>query len=90
MQRTNLLPIVIFGALAVGASAQVSGPVMGYLPDNGTLRTLFGIPASGWVGDAVTPDRALSLIEMSPDQSRALANQWLEEITYSTAAPSLG
>ncbi len=73
MRRTNLLRIVIFGVLAVGAAAQVSGPVMGYLPDNGALRTLYGIPASGWVGDAIAPDRALSLIEMSPDQSRALA-----------------
>jgi hypothetical protein len=73
MRRTNLLRIVIFGALAMGASAQVQGPVMGYLPDNGALRTLYGIPAAGWVGDGVTPDRALSLITMSPDQSRALA-----------------
>jgi hypothetical protein len=59
--------------LAVGASAQVRGPVMGYLPDNGALRTLYGIPAAGWVGDPIAPDRALSLIEMSPDQSLALA-----------------
>ena len=73
MRRTNLLRVVIFGALTVGASAQVRGPVMGYLPDNGALRTLYGIPAAGWVGDAVTPDRPLSHIEMSPDQSRALA-----------------
>ena len=73
MPRTNLLGIVMAGALAVGASAQVRGPVMGYLPDNGVLRTLYGIPASGWVGDTVPPDRALSRIEMSPDQSRALA-----------------
>jgi hypothetical protein len=73
MRGTNLLLIVIFGALTVGASAQVRGPVMGYLPDNGALRTLYGIPAAGWVGDPIAPDRALSLIEMSPDQSRALA-----------------
>ena len=64
---------LVFLALTGAACAQVRGPVMGYLPDNGALRTLYGIPASGWVGDAVTPDRALSLIEMSPDQSRALA-----------------
>lgn len=63
----------VFLALTGAACAQVGGPVMGYLPDNGALRTLYGIPAAGWVGDAATPDRALSLIEMSPDQSRALA-----------------
>ena len=73
MPRTNLLRVVIFGALTVGACAQVRGPVMGYLPDGGALRTLYGIPAAGWVGDAVAPDRPLSSIEMSPDQSRALA-----------------
>jgi hypothetical protein len=73
MRRTNLVCVLIFGALAVRASAQVTGPVMGYLPDNGALRTLYGIPGSGWVGAAVAPDRALTLIEMSPDQSRALA-----------------
>ncbi len=73
MLPTNLLRILMTGALTVGASAQVRGPVMGYLPDNGALLTLHGIPASGWVGDAVTPDRTLSHIAMSPDQSRALA-----------------
>ncbi len=73
MRRTNLVRLAIFGALAVRASAQVQGPVIGYLPDNGGLRTLYGIPAAGWVGDAVPTDRALSLIEISPDESRGLA-----------------
>jgi hypothetical protein len=72
MPRMNLLRITIFAALTVGACAQVRGPVMGYLPDSGALRTLYGIPAAGWVGDAVPPDRPLSSIEVSPDQSRAL------------------
>ncbi|MDP9114650.1 MAG: hypothetical protein M3O20_13355 [Acidobacteriota bacterium] len=73
MRRTNWLPIAFFGVLTAAASAQVRGPVMGYFPDKGALRTLYGIPAAGWVGDPIAPDRALSLIEMSPDQSRALA-----------------
>jgi len=73
MLRANLLRVVIFGALTVGACAQVRGPVLGYLADNGALRTLYGIPAAGWVGDATAPDRPLSSIEISPDQSRALA-----------------
>jgi len=73
MLRTNLLRITIFGALTVGACAQVRGPVMGYFADTGALRTLYGIPAAGWVSDAVAPDRPLSSIEMSPDQSWALA-----------------
>jgi hypothetical protein len=73
MWRTTFLGAMICGVLAVSVRAQVSGPVMGFLPDNGALRTLHGIPAAGWVGDAVAPDRPLSLIVMSPDQSRALA-----------------
>ena len=64
---------LVFLALTGAACAQISGPVMGYLPDNGALRTLYGIPGSGWVGGAVAPDRALSLVAMSPDQRRALA-----------------
>jgi len=73
MRRANLQRVVIFSALAASACAQLRGPVMGYLPDNGALRTLYGIPAAGWVGPALAPDRPLSRIEMSPDQSRALA-----------------
>ena len=73
MWRANLQRVVIFSALAASACAQLRGPVMGYLPDNGALRTLYGIPAAGWVGEALAPDRPLSRIEMSPDQSRALA-----------------
>lgn len=73
MRRKNQLRMAVFCALTVGACAQVRGPVMGYLADSGTLRTLYGIPAAGWVGDPLAPDRPLSHIEMSADQSRALA-----------------
>ncbi len=73
MRTVMIARTLVFLALTGAACAQVRGPVMGYLPDNGALRTLYGIPASGWVGGAVAPDRALSLIEMSPDQSRGLA-----------------
>jgi len=47
---------------------------MGYLPeDGGALRPMYGIPAAGSVGDPLAVDRALSRIEVSPDQTRALA-----------------
>src|ERR1019366_2834081 len=73
MRTIMIARTLVFLAFTGAACAQVRGPVMGYLPDNGALRALYGIPASGWVGDAVASDRALSLIEMSPDQSRVLA-----------------
>jgi hypothetical protein len=60
-------------ALAGGAWAQIQGPVMGYLPDGGTLRMMSGIPAAGSVGGAITPGGAFSRIEVSPDQTQALA-----------------
>src|ERR1700680_1654380 len=63
----------LFFALTVATCAQVRGPAMGYLPENGALRTLYGTPGAGSVGNAIPPDRILSLIEVSPAQSRALA-----------------
>lgn len=65
--------VAIFFALAGAAWAQVQGPVMGYLPDGGALRTMSGIPAAGFVGVAITPSGAFSRIEISPDQTQALA-----------------
>lgn len=65
--------VAIFIALAGAAWAQVQGPVMGYLPDGGTLRTMSGIPAAGFVGVAITPGGVFSRIEISPDQTQALA-----------------
>jgi hypothetical protein len=59
-------------ALAGAACAQVQGPVMGYMPDGGTLRTMSGIPAAGAVGVAIAGG-AFSRIEVSPDQTQALA-----------------
>jgi hypothetical protein len=46
---------------------------MGYLPDGGTLRTMSGIPAAGSVGAAITSSGTFSRIEVSPDQTHALA-----------------
>ena len=63
----------IFFALAGAAWAQVQGPVMGYLPDGGALRTMSGIPAAGFVGVTIPAGGAFSRIEVSPDQTQALA-----------------
>jgi DNA-binding beta-propeller fold protein YncE len=65
--------VFAFLTLAVAACGQLRGPVMGYLPEDGALRPMFGIPAAGSVGDPLAVDRPLSRIEVSPDQTRALA-----------------
>lgn len=71
--RQTTLRAACFLALAGAAWAQVQGPVMGYLPDGGALRTISGIPSAGSVGVAITPGGAFSHIEVSPDQTEALA-----------------
>lgn len=71
--RYGVLQTAIFFVLKGAAWAQVQGPVMGYLPDGGTLRTISGIPAAGSVGVAINPGGAFSRMEVSPDQTQALA-----------------
>lgn len=73
MRRKDVPSIFIFFALTVAACAQVRGPIMGYLPEKGALRILNGIPGAGSVSAPHLSDRTLSLIEVSPDQTRALA-----------------
>lgn len=71
--RYAMLRASFFLALAGAAWAQVQGPVIGFLPDGGTLYTMSGIPAAGSIGGAITAGGAFSRIEVSPDQARALA-----------------
>lgn len=71
--RYTMLRASCLLALAGAAWAQVQGPVMGYLPDGGTLRTMSGIPAAGSIGSAIIPSGMFSRTEVSPDQTQALA-----------------
>ena len=71
--RYAMLRASCFVALAGAAWAQIQGPVMGYLPDGGRLRTMSGIPAAGSVGGGIAPGVVFSHIEVSPDQTQALA-----------------
>ena len=59
-------------SLTTAALAQVSGPVMGLVPDRGTIRAMRGIPAAGNVDLPMDAGSALSLIEAS-NQNFALA-----------------
>ena len=73
MRRNHMPSVLLFFALTVAACAQVQAPIMGYLPEKGALRTLYGIPGAGSVGAGITPGGAFSRIEVSPDQLQALA-----------------
>jgi len=72
IRRYGMLQVSFF-VLAGIACAQVGAPVMGFLPEGGAIRLMSGIPGAGSVGAAVTADVALSRIEISPNQSQALA-----------------
>jgi hypothetical protein len=73
MKRSLVVCASCFLALASAARAQIQAPVIGYLPDGGALRTMSGIPAAGSVGNTITPGGAFSRIEVSPNQTQALA-----------------
>jgi hypothetical protein len=76
-RRTSMmLNATIVLTLASAAFGQLTGPVMGYLPDGSSLRAINGIPASGSVGPAVTANRNLSLIQVAPGQPLALATAY--------------
>jgi hypothetical protein len=68
-----MLRTITFLALTSAAFGQLTGPVMGYLPDGSSLRAINGIPASGTVGAAVTPSRNLAVMQVAPGQPMALA-----------------
>jgi hypothetical protein len=59
--------------LYVPALAQVSRPVLGYLPDGGRIRPVYGLPASAAVGSAFDQGRDLARIAVSPGQDYVLA-----------------
>ena len=71
--RTNvMLRTALFLALASAARAQLGGPVLGYLPDGDSLRTMYGLPAAGAVGAALNTGRAFAVSAVSPSQNFAL------------------
>ncbi|HEV2198964.1 MAG TPA: hypothetical protein VGR73_04025 [Bryobacteraceae bacterium] len=68
---TRIFVTILFAGTAL---AQVSGPVLGYLPVGGTLRTMYGIPASGAIGPLMRAGRGFSKAVASPSGSFALAS----------------
>jgi hypothetical protein len=81
--KNMMLPTLAFLAATGAAFGQLTGPVLGYLPDGSSLRAINGIPAAASVGPAVTADINLGLIQVAPNQQFALAT------AYSTGAALL-
>jgi hypothetical protein len=59
--------------LSSAAFAQVSGPILGYVPDHAAIRTLYGLPAAGAIGGEIDTGREFAQIGISPQQNFALA-----------------
>jgi hypothetical protein len=72
MRMNVILRTALFFTLASAAWGQISGPVLGYLPEGDSIRTMYGLPAAGAVGAALNTGRALSLSAVSPTQNYAL------------------
>jgi hypothetical protein len=69
-----MLRTLTFFALSGAAFGQLTGPVLGYLPDGSSLRAINGIPAAGAVGAALGTGRNLALVQPAPaGQALALA-----------------
>jgi hypothetical protein len=72
MRMNVTLRSALFLTLASAAWGQISGPVLGYLPEGDSIRIMYGLPAAGAVGAALNTGRALTLSTVSPSQNFAL------------------
>ena len=70
----NALGWLLFIASATATWAQVGAPVLGYIPDNGRIRPVHGIAASGSAGKALDFGDIFLQIAASPRQDFALVS----------------
>jgi hypothetical protein len=66
--RIFILPTFFCGIL----SAQLGGPLIGYVPDSTGIRPMYGLPAAGFVARALPAGRDFARIAISPSQSFAI------------------
>jgi hypothetical protein len=66
---------VVALALAAAASAQVTGPLLGWLPSGTQVRPINGFPAAATLGRPVDAGHELSHIAVSPGQNYVLASE---------------
>ncbi len=64
---------LIFSCLLGGAlSAQIGGPLIGYVPDGAHIRPIYGLPAAGAFGAPLDAGRDFALTAIAPTQNFAL------------------
>ncbi len=63
---------VLFFAVLTAASAQVSAPELGFIPDGARMRPVSGLPAAAAVGAPVSTDTDFSQIVPSPEGNYVL------------------
>jgi DNA-binding beta-propeller fold protein YncE len=64
---------LIFSCLLCGAlSAQVGGPLIGYVPEGAHIRPMYGLPAAGAIGAPLAAGRDFALTAIAPTQNFAL------------------
>lgn len=66
--RTLIFSCFLGGAL----SAQVGGPLVGYVPEGAHIRPMYGLPAAGAIGAPLAAGRDFALIAIAPTQNFAL------------------
>lgn len=66
-------PLALLFLATVAATAQMSAPILGYVPEGSRIRVMHGIPAAGTVGDYLDVGRNLGQIAISPKQDYILA-----------------
>jgi hypothetical protein len=85
-RRTAMMRIFVTAMLAGTAMAQVNVPTLGYLPDQGTIRTMKGIPASASIGPLLSAGQTFTQIAVSPSGAFALASTSSGEVDVLTVA----
>ncbi len=66
--RTFILSTFLCGVLF----AQLGGPIIGYVPDGAGIRPMYGLPASGAIGQPLAAGRDFARVAISPSQSFAI------------------
>lgn len=74
MKKRSILILILFmAAVAAAFDGGISGPVSGmvFLPEEGAIRPVLGVPGSAWLGDALAS--GLDAAAVAPNGKRALA-----------------
>lgn len=72
-KRSFLILILLTAAVAGAFDGGIRGPVSGmvFLPEEGAIRPVLGVPGSAWLGDPLAA--GLDLAALAPDGKRAVA-----------------